>query len=237
MFHHRFDAFPSFKILFHWFILCFIAGYINASGFLATGRFVSHLTGFATLFGVDIGYGDYAAAFGLITVPLFFLMGAFAAGLFIDWRIYRSKSPHYDYVMLIAGICLLLVTVFSNNKNYWSSLNEWQQNYILLILLCLSCGLQNGAISSASSSSVRSTHLTGITTDLGLGLARLMTFDYNNEKQRKEIFIALRRLGCVLSFVFGGLIGAVFYIKFNHKAFLLPAFLCFYIAAVEHKLK
>ncbi len=217
-------------------IMCFIAGYINAAGFLLTGRFVSHLTGFATLFGIDFAQQKYSHALGMIAVPVFFVFGAFVAGLFIDWRIYRNKNPHYNWVMSIAGLCLVLIPILSHNKN-WFLLSDFRHTYILLVLLCFSCGLQNAAISSASASSVRSTHLTGISTDLGLGLARLMTFNYSDQKQRKEVFIAFRRLLCIASFVFGGLIGAAAYLFINYKAFFIPAFLCFYIARIETKLK
>ncbi len=61
MFNHRMDQLPSNWVLFHWFLLSFNAGCINAGGFLATGRFVSHVTGFATFFGVDLANREHGS--------------------------------------------------------------------------------------------------------------------------------------------------------------------------------
>jgi uncharacterized membrane protein YoaK (UPF0700 family) len=83
----------------HWFLLSFSGGCINAGGFLATGRFVSHVTGFATLFGVDIVNGQVEAAMGILSVPVFFLLGAFVAGLMIDRPIYLGRKPHFVLVI------------------------------------------------------------------------------------------------------------------------------------------
>src|SRR5438874_1149123 len=84
MFSHRFDQSASNTVVLHWFMLSFNGGFINAGGFLATGRFVSHVTGFATLFGVGLTKNEANAALGILSVPIFFLLGAFIAGLLID---------------------------------------------------------------------------------------------------------------------------------------------------------
>src|SRR4051812_35147259 len=99
MFSHRLDETPSNVVVLHWFLLSFNAGCINAGGFMATGRFVSHVTGFATLFGVDLVNQQLEGAMGILSVPIFFLLGAFLAGLLIDRPILRKKKPHFDYVM------------------------------------------------------------------------------------------------------------------------------------------
>ena len=99
MFSHHFDQTPGAKVALHWFMLSFSGGCINAGGFLATGKFVSHVTGFATLFGVDVIHNQIHAAMGILSVPLFFLMGAFIAGLLIDRSIHQGKNPHFDWVM------------------------------------------------------------------------------------------------------------------------------------------
>jgi uncharacterized membrane protein YoaK (UPF0700 family) len=75
MFTHKFDQTPSKQVIFHWFMLSFNGGCINAGGFLATGKFVSHVTGFATLFGVDAMTDQVKAAISMLTVPLFFFVG------------------------------------------------------------------------------------------------------------------------------------------------------------------
>lgn len=71
MFKHRADESAGNLVVLHWSLLSFNGGCINAGGFLATGRFVSHVTGFATLFGVDMANSQIDAALGILSVPIF----------------------------------------------------------------------------------------------------------------------------------------------------------------------
>ena len=52
MFHHRIHDKVGYKTYLDWFLLAFLGGHVNAGGYLACHRFVSHVTGFATLAGV-----------------------------------------------------------------------------------------------------------------------------------------------------------------------------------------
>ena len=229
MFNHRFDQAPGRIVVFHWFLLSFNAGCINAGGFLATGRFVSHVTGFATLFGVDLINSRNEAAIGILSVPFFFLLGAFLAGLLIDRPIYHHKKPHFDYVMGLSALCLLLAAAGGELAQFgaFGGVSNLKHVYMLLALLCLACGLQNGAITSSSGSSVRTTHLTGLTTDLGLGIARLLTLRPQNEnpnnddRYTKEVRANRLRVGSILSFVLGSAVGSWFFMVLGYRGFVL----------------
>ena len=232
MFNHHFDQTPGNKVALHWFMLSFSAGCINAGGFLATGKFVTHVTGFATLFGVDVASHQVDAAIGILSVPLFFLMGAFIAGLLIDRPIHQGQKPHFDWVMGLSALCLFLAAgggelLFFGN---FSEAVGLKQNYLLLVLLCLASGLQNGAITSSSGRSVRTTHLTGLMTDLGLGLARTLTFDLKKSLFQKEARANFLRMGSILAFVVGSAIGAWIFIKVGYKGFVLSGVIATYAA-------
>jgi uncharacterized membrane protein YoaK (UPF0700 family) len=232
MFSHHFDQTPDTGVALHWFMLSFSGGCINAGGFLATGKFVSHVTGFATLFGVDVTNNQIEAAVGILSVPLFFLMGAFIAGLLIDRPIHQGKSPHFDWVMGLSALCLFLAAGGGELLLFgkFSAVVGLKQNYVLLVLLCLASGLQNGAITSSSGRSVRTTHLTGLTTDLGLGLARTLTFDLKKSLFQKEARANYLRIGSILAFVVGSAIGAWIFITFGYKGFILPGLIASYAA-------
>ncbi len=229
MFKHKFDQAPDGIVIFHWFMLSFNGGCINAGGFLATGKFVSHVTGFATLFGVDIMTSQVAAAISMLTVPLFFLLGSFIAGLLIDRPMDQGKRPHFDWVMGLSAICLLGAAAggFSNFGGFGDFL-RLKHAFLLLAMLCLASGLQNGAITASSLRSVRTTHLTGITTDLGLGLARLFTFNLEKEKYQKEVRSNQLRIGSIVSFVLGSAVGAFIFLKLGYAGFLLPVVITAY---------
>ena len=210
MFNHRFDQNADNLVVAHWFLLSFNGGFINAGGFLATGRFVSHVTGFATLFGVRLGDHDAGAAFGILSVPVFFLLGAFLAGMLIDRPLYRGQKPHFDWVMGLSSLCLVLAAGCERLFHLGLSghMIALEEGYVLLGLLCLASGLQNAAITSSSGRSVRTTHLTGLTTDLGLGIARVFTFPGDTDRGRAERRANFLRLGSILAFVLGSAVGA-----------------------------
>ncbi len=230
MFKHRFDQDADSWVIAHWFLLSFNGGCINAGGFLATGRFVSHVTGFATLFGVDITQNQIEAAFGILSVPIFFLLGSFLAGLMIDRQIYRGERPRFDWVMLLCALCLF---VASGGESFdfgifgETSLN---QNYVLMAFLCLASGLQNGAITSSSGKSVRTTHLTGLTTDLGLGFARVLTISADKPLFKKEVRANYLRMGSIFSFVVGSAVGSWIFLKVGYEGFILSGVIAAYTA-------
>lgn len=223
--------------IFNWFLLCFNGGCINAGGFFATGSFVSHITGFATLFGVEAIHQRYDIALGLLSVPLFFLFGAFLAGLFIDLPAHQNKKPNFDFVM---GLCALLLFIascdFTHLKKFGETL-RLKQDYFLLAQLCLACGLQNGAITSSSRGLIRTTHLTGLTTDLGLGIARLLAFNLKKEPYRKELWTNRLRFGSIVSYILGSAIGGIGFTFFEFRGFLLPCAISLYATYQGYKTK
>lgn len=222
MFRHHLYRAISHRTYFFWFLLSFLSGSVNAGGFLAAERFVSHVTGFATLFGVAIGKGQWAGALGILSVPIYFLGGNMVAAYFVDRPIHQNKRPHYALVMTL--VCSLLVVAAAGGTLGWfgSFGHEpaLRQDYFLLALLCAASGLQNAAISTASGASVRTTHLTGITTDLGTGLVRAF---YDKAHYAAEMKASLLRIGTIVSFLLGSAAGAVLYLRFNYLGFLMPA--------------
>jgi uncharacterized membrane protein YoaK (UPF0700 family) len=239
MFNHRFDEPPNRRVIFHWFLMSFNGGCINAGGFIATGRFVSHVTGFATIFGYDIMSNQIKAALSILSVPVFFLAGSFIAGLLIDRPIYENRKPHFGWVMSLCALCLLIAAAgsFLNFGTFGDTAFVLKRSYVLLALLCLASGLQNAAITSSSGHSVRTTHLTGLTTDLGLGLARTLAFDMNEARHKKELRANKLRFGSIVSYILGSAIGAFFFIKFQYYGFLLPALIAAYAAKQNRSAK
>ena len=232
MFDHRLDTSPGFRVFSHWFLLSFNAGCINSGGILAGGRFVSHVTGFATLFGVHAAHGEWEAAFGILSVPLSFLAGATISGMLIDRQIHLHRKPHYDYVMLMSAVCLGLSALAGGMETLPAFGQDFhlKQTYILLVLLCLACGLQNAAISTSSGKSVRTTHLTGITTDLGLGIARRITLKRNPVLLKREQEANIFRIGTIISFALGSAVSALLFLRFKYYGFLLPCAIALYAA-------
>lgn len=230
MYSHTLDQAPSRAIHYQWFLLSFSGGCINAGGFLATGRFVSHVTGFATLSGVEMIRNNWESALGILSVPFFFLLGAITAGLWIERPIYRGQTPHYDWVMGSAAACLTICSLagFLDSFGDFGASFLLRNTYFLMALLCLACGLQNAAISAASRSSVRTTHLTGLTTDLGLGIARLLSDTIARKNVQHQLQLNWLRTGCIVSFIVGSGLGAFSFRALHYGGFLIPAAIAYY---------
>lgn len=231
MFNHKLNETASPKTYADWFLLAFLAGNINTGGFLSAGRFVSHVTGFATLTGISFAKGNFLEAIGLMSIPIYFLVGVMVSGYLTERR--RSVDVHsqkYAPVMGIVAFLLGLATL-GGAGNLFGGFGvpvNLGHDYFLLALLCGACGLQNAAITSASGSTVRTTHLTGLTTDLGLGIIRAEVHYASKEGQAADRKSNLLRVGTIVSFFLGSLIGAFFYTHFQYLGFLLPMILAIY---------
>lgn len=210
-----------------WMALAFQGGLLNVGGFMACHRFVSHLTGFATFFGVEISHHNFTQALGMLLVPLFFLCGAMLSGFLVDIRLRLHKKPRY-YIIFGVMFILIFSTVVGGFNGFFGTfgepLNE-MHDYFLLALLCLICGLQNGTITTVSKSVVRTTHLTGITTDLGIGIVRVLFRKQLDGKVEEDVKANLMRLGIIFFFGLGSIVGALVYANNGYQGFLLPAFI------------
>lgn len=238
MFRHRFSDDLSTSTIFHWFLLAFIAGEVNAGAFLACERFATHMTGFATLFGIDAGMGRWDVALGILSVPIFFLIGTMIAAYLVDQPSHKKRTPHYSLVMVLAAVCLVLAAVggYFGWFGVFGKEIRLRSDYAFLALLCMASGLQNSAISASSGASVRSTHLTGAITDIGIGLVKALSFWRAHDKAHmKEELRSLRlRTGMISSFALGSFIGALLCLRFHYLGFLIPAALALYTAFASY---
>jgi len=228
---------PAWTV-FNWSLLAFLSGSVNAGAFLGCARFVTHVTGFATHFGVDMVEGRFVDALGMLTVPVFFVAGAMGSALLVNRRIETGREPRYDLVMLLVAACMVLSAL--GGHFHWfgrfGDVAHIQSDFFLLVLLCGASGLQNAAITSASKGSVRSTHLTGIATDLGIGFVKIL---YTNLDDRTAMTRRVRtqgiRIVLVFSFILGSVAGAWLFIEVHYLGFLLPAAIALHVARVARK--
>lgn len=228
-----------------WMILAFQAGLLNTGGYMACHNFVSHVTGFATLFGLGLGERNYGHALAVLLVPACFLGGAMISGILVDLRLQLGRKPRYYIAFGVLFALLLLVEIAGWNK-LWGTFGEglvYKRDYALLGLLCLICGLQNALVSLVSKSVVRTTHLTGVTTDLGIGLIRTLNRGRLGKKVAGEGQANLMRIGVIIFFVLGSAAGYQLFYHFKFRGFLFPTmisgalfFVTFYFQVIRKRL-
>jgi uncharacterized membrane protein YoaK (UPF0700 family) len=206
-----------------WMALAFQGGAINAGGWIGFHRFVSHVTGTITLTGISIAEKDRGTLLSLWILPVFFILGAMMSGYLVDSRIKANHRAKYKAVL---GWIFALLFVFAaiGSLGYFGPFGSGDVStpgQLAVSLLCFICGLQNGLITRASKAVVRTTHLTGLATDLGLGFVRLLSG--KGIDTREERRATLMRLGILLFFGLGVTSGAACYLRYQFAGFYLPA--------------
>lgn len=195
------------------FILAFTAGTVNAVGLLGfEHQAVSHLSGTATLLGTGLARDEFALALHLAGILLAFLAGAALSGALLPGRSLRL-GRHYETLLAIEGMLLLAATHYlgdgATGGHYLAS---------------MACGLQNALVTTYSGAVVRTTHLTGIVTDLGLMLGSVLR---GRALDRRK---ALLFLIILTGFLAGGAIGAWLFAWLAFAALAVPAGICFSLA-------
>lgn len=234
MFKHKISEQVGLKTHIDWFLLAFLAGSVNTGGWLACHRFVTHVTGFATLAGVGAATGNWHEAIGMLTVPIYFLFGVMVSAYLIERRIHDGKPPRYTWVMAAVGTLLAMAAV-GGTLGWFGTFGEaveLRKDYFFLALLCAASGLQNAALTSASGATIRTTHLTGITTDLGIGLIRAASLKSDDPRKPTESKANSLRIGTIVSFMIGSALGAALFMSQKYLGFFLPAAIAFYAMLV-----
>jgi uncharacterized membrane protein YoaK (UPF0700 family) len=230
---------PEYTCL--WSILSFKAGLLNASGFLIAGSYVSHVTGFGTQMGLAIGHEEISFGLELLVIPLAFIGGAFLSSWILDHDYSDDKIPNYPLVQsiitLLHGIIALLfsVGVFAPT----SPLIHDEKSIILIGLLCLVCGLKNGLTTWSTHGKIRVTHLTGLSTDIGLHLPKLFRSKNSVSRYPESKWVTYVRLITLLSFSLGSCIAALLIPVIGYKIFHLTFFMsaALMAASILHRRK
>lgn len=189
--------------------LSWIGGFTNAMTFVACAQVTSHMTGAVSQFGVAMADGKFGVAGYLFGLVLAFTGGALLAGLLLELA--RARRWMATFALPIAIEVLLLVLFAS-----WLHGTPMQERHHALgptVLAALTMGLQNATITRISGGVVRTTHVTGVVTDLGLDLARVVGrwFGLVRTPSPRRRTAARRRLWLLASvpasFAFGAALG------------------------------
>lgn len=195
------------------FVLALVAGLINSIGLLGfKHQAVSHLSGTATLLGTGFVNANGSDVLHLAFVILSFLVGSVISGYFLRSGALKL-GRNYSGLLVLEGILIL-------GSIYFLVDGAVQGNY----LVSAACGLQNALVTTYSGAVIRTTHLTGIFTDLGIMLgARLRGEGF--DKRKASLFILI-----IIGFISGGSLGAYFFSQLDFYALYIPAGICLLLA-------
>jgi uncharacterized membrane protein YoaK (UPF0700 family) len=198
-------------------LLCITAGFVNAAGFLAFSVLTTNVTGHAALFAERIAMQDWKTARVVALWMFLFLAGAFISSFIVS---FIGRNQRFSYVMpvFIEMAILLGTALFGYRYDHTLVAKELFAGGLLFAM-----GLQNSLVSIVSGSVVRTTHLTGTFTDLGIELAQVLREKAEDRRALKTKI----KLRCAIIFFFmcGALAGAYLFRYFSFHSFLIPFFI------------
>lgn len=192
-------------------VLSFVAGAANAGGFLAVGRYTSHMTGVVSSVADDLVLGHFDLVATGVGSLIAFVVGAMSTAVLVNWGLRRHLTSAYSLPLLLESLALLVFGLFG------AAISSFASVFLPLtvMLLCFMMGLQNAVITKISHAEIRTTHITGLVTDFGIELGKL--FYVNRHKTSAQgvpqVLANRQRLriqGLLIACFFcGGLVGAL----------------------------
>jgi uncharacterized membrane protein YoaK (UPF0700 family) len=195
-------------------MLSFVAGIVNISGVLSIGTLTTNVTGHFAFFAEDFVSAQYQMALAYISYILFFLLGAFTASFLVEISLKKKSDKSHALPMLLEVVILIFVAL-AVAESFISSM--WIARALLFAM-----GLQNALVTKISQATVRTTHLTGLFTDLGIEMSQLF-FHRGSVESRKLSRSIYLRLAIIVFFFLGGILGGFLYAEINMYTLTLAA--------------
>ena len=213
-------------------VLAFIAGATNAGGFLAVQQYTSHMTGIVSSMADNLVLGAYDLVLGGLGGLLSFLLGAACSAIMVNYSRRHQLHSEFALPLLFEALLLLGFGVLGARLSGIHGLFV----PVTVMLLCFIMGLQNALITKLSHAEIRTTHITGIVTDIGIELGKLLYWNVDQSPQQHPVRVnrqRLRVLGLLaLNFFGGGVLGALGFKYLGYLATLPLALLLVLLAAV-----
>lgn len=195
-------------------LLSLTAGYVNAAGVLAFSVLTTNVTGHAALLALDLSKGNFRSARMVGLWLLLFLAGAFLSGFYVSWQ-GRNKRTVYVVPLVVEMLILVVVAFYGFTFDGGVAKMEFFAGSLLFAM-----GMQNALVTMISGSVVRTTHLTGMFTDIGIALSEALLTKVISKSLRNRLLLYFT---IILSFLLGGALGAYGFTAYSYYSFLVPA--------------
>ncbi len=190
-------------------VLSFVAGIVNVTGFLSFKQLTTNVTGHFALFMNDVANFEFWIGTIYFLYLFSFLFGSFLSSYLIEQFKEKKKVNIFLLPTLIESSLLLSVGIFGD-------LIALGYPDLIICLLLFAMGIQNSFVTKISNAVVRTTHLTGLFTDLGIDISQLFFPKSYPNRKKLEAHIKLR-ISIIAFFFAGGLVGGFLYSKVDLK--------------------
>lgn len=190
--------------------LAFVAGAINAGGLLAVQQYTSHMSGLMSSIADNLVLGKAELILDGAGAILSFIGGAAATAILVNWARRRNLQSQYALPLVMEALLLICFGWLGASMQQ----HHWLFIPVTVSVLCFVMGLQNAMITKISRAEIRTTHVTGMVTDIGIELGKLFYWNGRegqldhppvlaNRAKIKQLFLL------VGMFMLGGLAGAL----------------------------
>ncbi len=212
--------------------LAFVAGATNAGAFLAVSQYTSHMTGIVSSMADSLVLGQTQVFLTGVGALCAFTLGAATTAIMVNYARRRRLSSAFALPLLVEA-ALLLVFGFLGAR-----LQLIHSVFVpaTVTLLCFMMGLQNAVITKISQSVIRTTHVTGIVTDIGIELGKYVYVNRHEIAGEPRVMADRKRLTLLTmllaAFFSGGVIGALGFRTIGYSATIPLALVLLSLAAV-----
>lgn len=209
-------------------ILSFVAGIVNVTGFFSVHQLTTNVTGHFAFFADELVKKNYENSLLYLFYIISFFTGAFVSSLCVE--IVATKQKQYLYLIPVSVESFILFTVGIIGYDMPAI-----HPSIIACVLLFAMGLQNALVTTISNSVVRTTHLTGLFTDLGIELSQL--FFYKLPEQQKKLTSSIKLRLAIIGFFFAGcILGGISYTYIGIASLHIAVF-CLVISIVYDNIK
>lgn len=198
-------------------MLAFVAGAVNAAGFFVLGTHTSHVSGHVAAVGEHFASGEARVAVEGLKLLAFFVLGAVAAAFLLDLTADRRRA-RYVPALLVETIVLAGVALWAGRA---SAPTSGMARGLLFAM-----GLQNALVTRISGAVVRTTHLTGVLTDLGIEIVEVARSRRLTDRLWLHFSIAS-------SFLVGATVGPFFVLRWGATFLAVPCIVLVGLIALD----
>jgi uncharacterized membrane protein YoaK (UPF0700 family) len=208
-------------------LLALIAGTLNSVGFVAVSVYTSHMTGLTASVADHLVLGSFSLVWVGVEAIGAFVLGAMTCALLFNWGRRRALQGRYANVLVVEALLILAFGAVAD-RLVWE-----HRDHVFVAVLCFTMGLQNAIITKISAAQIRTTHVTGMVTDIGIELGKLV---YRSRRAgeppvRADIGKLGMLAGLVGLFFVGGLLGAAGYLAVGFPVLVAPALVLLLVAS------
>jgi uncharacterized membrane protein YoaK (UPF0700 family) len=212
--------------------LAFIAGAANAGGYVAVKQYTSHMSGIVSAMADATAMQDAGWLAAGMSALLAFLAGAACTAILVNWGRRRDLHSEYALPMMVEAGLLVCFGLMGGHL----ARHEWFVVPATVALLCFTMGLQNAIITKISQAEIRTTHMTGMVTDIGIELGKALYWNRRSEDRETMVRADVQKLWLLVSlvglFFIGGVVGAAGFRHVGFAATLPLAVVLMMLAAV-----